>query len=116
MSDEERGESAGAEFVNSRVDTILRLVPIPRFEERDRDSHRIRVLQVGERCKVLDELGVERYCCRAMFLGQADLIEEVSKFKKRPMVILTTGPKFLLLLPAVLYFLRMISDLASSTG
>ena len=32
--------------------------------------------------KVLDELGLERYCCRAMFLGQTDLIELVSKFKK----------------------------------
>lgn len=32
--------------------------------------------------KVLDSLGIERYCCRAMFLGQVDLIEEVSKFKK----------------------------------
>jgi len=32
--------------------------------------------------KVLTELGLERYCCRAMFLGQVDLIEEISKFKK----------------------------------
>jgi len=32
--------------------------------------------------KVLDELGLERYCCRAMFLGQDDNIELVSKFKK----------------------------------
>ena len=32
--------------------------------------------------KVLDELGLERYCCRAVFLGQVDLIEEISKFKK----------------------------------
>jgi len=32
--------------------------------------------------KVLDELGLERYCCRAMFLGQVDMIEEISKFKK----------------------------------
>jgi DNA-directed RNA polymerase subunit N len=32
--------------------------------------------------KVLDELGLERYCCRAMFLGQADMIDEISKFKK----------------------------------
>jgi DNA-directed RNA polymerase subunit N len=32
--------------------------------------------------KVLDELGVERYCCRAVFLGHVDLIETVSKFKK----------------------------------
>ncbi len=32
--------------------------------------------------KVLDELGLERYCCRAVFLGQEDLIELTSKFKK----------------------------------
>jgi DNA-directed RNA polymerase subunit N len=32
--------------------------------------------------KVLDELGLERPCCRAMFLGQEDTIELVNKFKK----------------------------------
>ena len=32
--------------------------------------------------KVFDELGLDRYCCRAVFLGQKDLIEDVSKFKK----------------------------------
>ena len=32
--------------------------------------------------KVLEDLGVERYCCRSIFLGQADTIELVSKFKK----------------------------------
>lgn len=32
--------------------------------------------------KVLDELGLERYCCRAIFLGQVDMLETVSKFKK----------------------------------
>ena len=32
--------------------------------------------------KVLDDLGLERYCCRAVFLGHVDLIEIVSKFKK----------------------------------
>ena len=32
--------------------------------------------------KVLDELGVERYCCRAMFLGQVDTLELINKFKK----------------------------------
>jgi len=32
--------------------------------------------------KVLDELGLERYCCRSVFLGQTDLIELVGKFKK----------------------------------
>ena len=32
--------------------------------------------------KVINDLGVERYCCRAVFLGHTDLIEIVSKFKK----------------------------------
>ncbi|PIN77098.1 DNA-directed RNA polymerase subunit N [Candidatus Woesearchaeota archaeon CG10_big_fil_rev_8_21_14_0_10_34_12] len=32
--------------------------------------------------KVLDELGLERYCCRAVFLGHVDLLELTSKFKK----------------------------------
>jgi len=39
--------------------------------------------QAGERKgKVLDELGMERMCCRSVFLGQEDLIELVGKFKK----------------------------------
>jgi len=32
--------------------------------------------------KVLDELGLERYCCRAIFLGQVDTLELINKFKK----------------------------------
>lgn len=32
--------------------------------------------------KVMDELGLERYCCRALFLGHVDLLKQVSKFKK----------------------------------
>ncbi|MDP2628683.1 MAG: DNA-directed RNA polymerase subunit N [Nanoarchaeota archaeon] len=32
--------------------------------------------------KILDDLNVERFCCRSVFLGQTDLIELVSKFKK----------------------------------
>ncbi|HTY43614.1 MAG TPA: DNA-directed RNA polymerase subunit N [Patescibacteria group bacterium] len=37
----------------------------------------------GENAKrVLDDLGLERACCRAMFLGHTDLIELVGKFKK----------------------------------
>ena len=30
----------------------------------------------------LDELGLERYCCRAQILGQTDTLELVNKFKK----------------------------------
>ena len=32
--------------------------------------------------KVLDEIGLERYCCRTMFLGHVDLLPLTSKFKK----------------------------------
>ena len=32
--------------------------------------------------KVLDELGLERMCCRSVFLGQVDTLELISKFKK----------------------------------
>jgi DNA-directed RNA polymerase subunit N len=32
--------------------------------------------------KVLDELGLERYCCRAVFLGHEDYIDLINKFKK----------------------------------
>ncbi|MDP7610649.1 MAG: DNA-directed RNA polymerase subunit N [Candidatus Woesearchaeota archaeon] len=32
--------------------------------------------------KILDDLGFERYCCRTMFLGQVDLIDEAARFKK----------------------------------
>jgi len=32
--------------------------------------------------KVLDEIGLERYCCRGMFLGQTDTLELINKFKK----------------------------------
>lgn len=32
--------------------------------------------------KALDDLGLKRYCCRALFLGHIDLIEQVSEFKK----------------------------------
>lgn len=31
--------------------------------------------------KVLDKLGLERVCCRALFLGNVDLIKKVSRFK-----------------------------------
>jgi len=32
--------------------------------------------------EVLDELGLKRYCCRALFLGHIDLIETVAKYKR----------------------------------
>lgn len=32
--------------------------------------------------KVLDDLGLKRYCCRALLLGHVDLIDMVAQFKK----------------------------------
>ena len=40
-------------------------------------------IEAGEDAsKVLNELGLERYCCRAVLLGQSDLLPEITKFKK----------------------------------
>ncbi|MFW6025142.1 MAG: DNA-directed RNA polymerase subunit N [Candidatus Woesearchaeota archaeon] len=42
-----------------------------------------RTKEKGENKKeVLDDLNVERYCCRGMFLGHVDLIDVVAQFKK----------------------------------
>jgi len=46
------------------------------------EEYKKRVAEGEKPKKILDELGLERYCCRAMFLGQEDYIELVSKFKK----------------------------------
>jgi len=32
--------------------------------------------------KVMDELGLERYCCRALFMGQIDMLDIIARFKK----------------------------------
>jgi DNA-directed RNA polymerase subunit N len=32
--------------------------------------------------KVLDSLGITRYCCRAIMLGHVNLIDTIAKFKK----------------------------------
>jgi DNA-directed RNA polymerase subunit N len=32
--------------------------------------------------KILDDLGIESYCCRALFLGHVDLIDTAAQFKK----------------------------------
>ena len=31
--------------------------------------------------KVLDELGIERYCCRALFLTHVDLLKKTAQFR-----------------------------------
>lgn len=47
------------------------------------EEYKKRVKKEGEDSKkVLDELGLERYCCRAIFLGQIDLIKLTGQYKK----------------------------------
>ena len=41
-----------------------------------------RVKAEEDRKKVMDELGLERYCCRALFLGHIDLVDVAAEFKK----------------------------------
>jgi DNA-directed RNA polymerase subunit N len=39
--------------------------------------------EAGEdRKKVLDDLGLDRYCCRGIFMGHVDMIDEIMKIKK----------------------------------
>ena len=40
------------------------------------------VEQKEDRKKVLDELGLKRYCCRALFMGHVDLLDTIARFKK----------------------------------
>ena len=35
-----------------------------------------------EKKKVLDSLGLERYCCRAILLGHIDLADTAARYKK----------------------------------
>ena len=46
------------------------------------ETYKKRVSSGEEAGKVLTELGLDRYCCRAALLGHADMLEEVSHFKK----------------------------------
>jgi len=32
--------------------------------------------------KIMDDLGLERYCCRALFMGHVDLLDTVARFKR----------------------------------
>ena len=46
------------------------------------EEYKKRVAEGENPKKILDDLGLERYCCRTVFLGQTDSIELISKFKK----------------------------------
>jgi len=39
--------------------------------------------QKGESAKkVMDEMGIKRYCCRRMLLSQVDVVDEVAPYRK----------------------------------
>ena len=46
------------------------------------EKFKAREAKGDDRKQVMDELGLERYCCRAMFLGQVDLADMAGQFKK----------------------------------
>lgn len=45
------------------------------------EKYKKRVDEGDDPGKVMDELGVNRYCCRQVFLGNVDLIKEIDQFK-----------------------------------
>ena len=47
-----------------------------KWEEYDR-----RVKSSEDAGKVLDDLGLKRQCCRALFVGHVDLIKKITHFK-----------------------------------
>jgi DNA-directed RNA polymerase subunit N len=46
------------------------------------EEYQERVKKKEDSKAVLDSLGLERYCCRGLFLGHVDLIDTASQFKK----------------------------------
>jgi DNA-directed RNA polymerase subunit N len=45
------------------------------------EEYRKRVDAGEDSKKVLDDLGLKRYCCRQLFLGHVDLLKEIHHFK-----------------------------------
>ncbi len=46
------------------------------------EEYKERIAKGEERGKIMDSLGLERYCCRGVFLGHVDLIDMAMEFKK----------------------------------
>ncbi len=46
------------------------------------EEYKERVEKGEEPKKVLDDLGLKRYCCRGLFISHVDLIDTVAEFKK----------------------------------
>ncbi|MBS3154882.1 DNA-directed RNA polymerase subunit N [Candidatus Woesearchaeota archaeon] len=46
------------------------------------EKYKSRIEKGEDKKKVLGDLGLDRYCCRALFLGHIDLIDKVARFKR----------------------------------
>ncbi|MCD6590459.1 MAG: DNA-directed RNA polymerase subunit N [Candidatus Aenigmarchaeota archaeon] len=46
------------------------------------EKYKERVARGEDPKTVLDSLGLERYCCRSLFLTHVDLIDRIGQFKK----------------------------------
>lgn len=46
------------------------------------ETYQKRVKAGEDSGKVMDDLGLERYCCRALFIGHVDLLQKVAKFTR----------------------------------
>ena len=44
------------------------------YQKRVKDGEEIK--------KILDDFGLDRYCCRALLMGHVDLIDTAGQFKK----------------------------------
>ena len=45
-------------------------------------AYKDRVAKGESRKEVMDDLGLERYCCRSTFMGTVELLETAAQFKK----------------------------------
>jgi len=46
------------------------------------EEYKKRTSEGEDQKKVMEDLGIERMCCRSIFIGQADNLELIGKFKK----------------------------------
>ncbi|MBS3141008.1 DNA-directed RNA polymerase subunit N [Candidatus Woesearchaeota archaeon] len=46
------------------------------------EQYKERIAKGETKKKVMDELGLERFCCRSLFLTHIDLLDDISVFKK----------------------------------
>ena len=46
------------------------------------EEFQLKVEKGDSKKKAMDTLGLERYCCRSLFMGHVDLIDVAAEFKK----------------------------------